>query len=458
MLHGACASGESGASSGGTTAAGASGGGAGGSGGTGASGGTGGSLADASSGGTGATDAEVDACAAETIPAEPAPLDVYVLLDGSSGMSAMVGGVTKWDAIKSALATFATAPETAAAKMAIGLGFFPVKASDVPLSCTYDAVCGTYGPCQIRGCDAGGGTLLLCDPADNQCPGTPCQEFGTCPSGGYCFVGTNCGLFQPCQKLTSAPCMNPWSCTANDYTKPAVTVQLAPTVSGALTSAMDSFTVGGKRTTGPALQGAIDYARQYATANAGHRMVTVLATGAAANRCSPTDAAGLAAIAKGGLDGSPSVPVFAVGVLDPVTEAALKGDLDTIAAAGGTQTAIVVDATKDVTAEFVKALEAVRSATLSCEYALPTPEAGQIDHLFVNVQFTDGAGVESGLGWVSNAAECHPTKGGWYYDVDPSKGTPSKILLCDASCDQIQGDAQGKVDVLVGCKTEVLVH
>jgi hypothetical protein len=235
-------------------------------------------------------------------------------------------------------------------------------------------------------------------------------------------------------------------------------VQLAPAVSGALKSAMDSYAVGGKRTTGPALQGAIDYARQYATANAGHRMVAVLATGAAANRCSPTDAAGLAAIAQGGLDGTPSVPVFTVGVLDPVTEGALKGDLDTIAAAGGTQAAVVVDATKDVTSEFVKALEAVRSATLSCEYQLPKPEAGQIDPSVVNVHFTDGAGVESTIFSVSNAAECDPTQGGWYYDVDPSVGTPSKIVLCAASCDAIQGDAQGKVDILVGCKTEILVH
>jgi hypothetical protein len=54
-------------------------------------------------------------------------------------------------------------------------------------------------------------------------------------------------------------------------------------------------------------------------------------------------------------------------------------------------------------------------------------------------------------------ASCGPAaRGGWYYDVPPRRGTPSRILVCDVSCRSFNMDATAKVDLLFGCATRVI--
>ena len=89
---------------------------------------------------------------------------------------------------------------------------------------------------------------------------------------------------------------------------------------------------------------------------------------------------------------------------------------------------------------------------------MPTAPAGQnLDYYSVNVQFTSGAGQSVLIGNVKSKAACDARQGGWYYDVDPASGTPQSISICDTSCTQLQGDPAGRVDVLVGCKTEIII-
>ena len=105
------------------------------------------------------------------------------------------------------------------------------------------------------------------------------------------------------------------------------------------------------------------------------------------------------------------------------------------------------------------ALNAIRTTGLSCEYAIPAPppDGGTLDFFSVNVEFTSSANQTVTIGNVPNQAACNPTKGGWYYDVDPNAGTPHTITICDTSCSQLRADSGGRVDILLGCKTEVIV-
>jgi hypothetical protein len=92
---------------------------------------------------------------------------------------------------------------------------------------------------------------------------------------------------------------------------------------------------------------------------------------------------------------------------------------------------------------------------LSCEYEIPPPPEGEtLDPTKVNVIYTPGGTTDevSILNVPGGAADCGP-EGGWYYD-DPVN--PTTIFMCPATCDVLQGDSEGKVDVLFGCATEVV--
>jgi hypothetical protein len=74
----------------------------------------------------------------------------------------------------------------------------------------------------------------------------------------------------------------------------------------------------------------------------------------------------------------------------------------------------------------------------------------------VNVKFTKADGTASVFPQAKGGASACDAGGGWYYDVDPAAGTPTKITLCPASCDAVKAAGSGsKVDVLLGCQTIV---
>jgi hypothetical protein len=112
----------------------------------------------------------------------------------------------------------------------------------------------------------------------------------------------------------------------------------------------------------------------------------------------------------------------------------------------------------NVEQSFLMALNAIRGTKLACEYQVPAPgDAGMLDYTQVNVNYTpSGASMSTTIGYVGSLANCDPAKGGWYYDVDPSMGaTPSKIIMCPATCTTFGADTGGEVDIEVGCKTIV---
>ena len=57
---------------------------------------------------------------------------------------------------------------------------------------------------------------------------------------------------------------------------------------------------------------------------------------------------------------------------------------------------------------------------------------------------------------MGSADKCDPARGGWYYDVDPATGgTPTRVRLCDSTCNQVKADMTGRVELLFGCVTKI---
>jgi hypothetical protein len=46
--------------------------------------------------------------------------------------------------------------------------------------------------------------------------------------------------------------------------------------------------------------------------------------------------------------------------------------------------------------------------------------------------------------------------GGWYYDVAPATGVPTRVQVCEATCSRFKTDQGGKVDLVFGCGTQII--
>lgn len=96
------------------------------------------------------------------------------------------------------------------------------------------------------------------------------------------------------------------------------------------------------------------------------------------------------------------------------------------------------------------ALGIVSAAKLSCLWAIPPPPNGQsFNKDQVNVEFTDGSGATTTIGKVNSAADCGP-QGGWYYD---DEANPKNVLVCPSTCQSIQSDPAGQIEIKFGCAT-----
>ncbi len=102
-------------------------------------------------------------------------------------------------------------------------------------------------------------------------------------------------------------------------------------------------------------------------------------------------------------------------------------------------------------AAFVSALEQIQqAAVLPCEYQIPPAPAGEaLRYDLVNIQYVDGAGVSTTLGYVASPEQCAGTS--WYYD-NPT--APTRIGLCPDACSLVSASLTGaQVDISYGCAT-----
>ena len=406
------------------------------------------------------------ACATATQRAEQLPLDIYVMMDSSGSMLDFVsttGTATKWTAVRAALISFLQDPQSAG--IGVGLQYFPLVQPGVPETCETTGECAGFGPCDIlRTCSMTPTVTACVSNADCRGGGGTCVRLGVCnASGGYCAPpGGACSTAANDECLAIAGyCLARDKCDVPSYTAPAVEVAPLPGAAAALVSSLNQHTPDGLTPTSGALAGAVAHAQALARANPTHKVVVLLATDGLPSECAPTDIAGVAAIAATAQAGSPAISTYVIGVFAPEEMAAAQANLDALAAAGGTGRAFIVSTnSQNVTQSFVAALNAVRTSSLACQYAVPgVAGGGQVDYFSVNVQFTSGAGQTVTVGNVKNRAGCSATQGGWYYDADPAAGgAPQTISICDTSCTQMRADPQGRVDVLLGCKTIIIVE
>jgi hypothetical protein len=164
----------------------------------------------------------------------------------------------------------------------------------------------------------------------------------------------------------------------------------------------------------------------------------------------------VASIAEAGL--AAGVQTFVIGVFTPQEDADFGAgmNLNTIAAAGGTDRAFIVDASQNVTMQFLEALNTIRGAKLSCEFQVPKADStGDVDFGRVNVDFSTGA-TTTRIPRVADQSACNATRGGWYYDVDPSVGEPTRIIVCPSNCETFQTADNASVQIELGCLTEII--
>ncbi|HYP74927.1 MAG TPA: VWA domain-containing protein [Polyangiaceae bacterium] len=414
------------------------------------------------------------ACAGKVSTAQAIPLDVYIMLDTSGSMlDSTATQATKWDAVKLALESFLTDKDSAG--LGVGLQYFPLQKTDLPASCSSDAQCGDSAPCFLKYCSTYRG-LVPCQ-ANADCLADtgeyygPCVAVGRCskdqdyfcagPGEGDCTDGPNGEDLGACELATKSICLNTTSCDVAQYTTPARPIATLPGAAASLVASIDAQMPGGDTPTAPALGGAIAQARAWAKAHPDHRVVVVLATDGLPTNCTPTATNAVnavAALARAGVTGDPSINTFVIGVFGPddVRNGA-PGNLNQIAQQGGTNQAFIVDTQRDVTMQFQDALDAIRGARLACQYQVPEPmSGGTLEYeREVNVTLTNGK-EKTFVYYVTDEAGCDPRTGGWYYDIKPSVGTPTKIIACPTTCSAFQAAPNGaSVSIELGCLTVI---
>ena len=100
---------------------------------------------------------------------------------------------------------------------------------------------------------------------------------------------------------------------------------------------------------------------------------------------------------------------------------------------------------------FLMALNQIRGTALGCQYQIPMPSSGSnADPTKINVQYTPSGGSAQIIPEVTDMAHCPASGDAWYYD-NPT--APTQILLCGSTCTKVQADSNGKIEILLGCKT-----
>jgi Mg-chelatase subunit ChlD len=426
-------------------------------------GGGGGSFFDVPDGGGLDAAASNQKCAEEAHKAEIVPLDLMLLVDASSSMTGSTGMGTKWGAAQSALSAFVRDPRSAG--LGVGLQFFPTEKEracktdgDCGNSATEDFFCRPNTACV----DATGLLPISCGAYTGDCPaGSTCRAVGRCSAsgadcldagqacpgnGGTCVGGgKSCRFTFPNQH-----------CEEANYRDPAVAIAGLPTNEMAVTRILVHKVPFGQTPMGPAVRGVLAHLRAHLMAHPGHKVALVLASDGLPGGCMMNDIPSIAGNLRAAFLGAPSIPTYVIGVFTPMELANARAQLDMLAMAGGTNQSFLLTSTPDLTQKLQQALDQIRGAALACELTIPAPAMGAIDFSRVNVRHTGAAGPEDLL-YVETADRCDPTRGGWYYDVPPAQGTPTRILVCDASCRRFKMDATARVDLLFGCATKVIL-
>lgn len=234
------------------------------------------------------------------------------------------------------------------------------------------------------------------------------------------------------------------TCDQNAYAKPAVPWAVLP--NPALVQWLQTVNADGYTPSMPSLTGAVQACMDRIAVEPTHKCAVVFVTdGQPEGNCPPTGTSAqgpLGNVAAGAWGNG--IPVFAIGF--PGLNSTGQAVLNTIAQQGGT-TAPVIIQSGNVGQEFIDTLNDIRGTALGCEYQMPTAEAGTVNPNLVKVTYTPGGATEpQEIPRVDGPALC--VGDGWYYD---DNAAPTKLIMCPATCDKMQADDEGEVQILLGC-------
>lgn len=393
-------------------------------------------------------------CAVEVSAAEQRPLAMYLMLDSSGSMAEpTASGSSKWTAVQGAIRNFVSDPINA--DISLGMQFFPLLKPGSQFICKTHEDCGPNGgPCFLNTCSQGT-TINVCVDDDDCIGQGRCVPFGLCANSPDPAAPLACIMGRPCEGDLGdcvdfeRTCTNATFCTAGTYEDPAVDIAPLARQRSTIVDALNTRLLEGLTPTGPALQGAVDQAAEYAAAHPEQSVVAVLATDGLPTECDPVEIRAVSSIANVARRET-SVRTFVIGVFLP-GDTESRDNLQRIALAGGSNDAFIIDTDGDVSEQFLQALREVRNATLACEFNVPATGT-TLDFFRVNLEFSDG-GERRQLAYVGNPDGCDTVDNGWHYDVDPSGGTPRTIQVCPNVCQRFQRTQQGDVRVQVGCAT-----
>jgi hypothetical protein len=245
-------------------------------------------------------------------------------------------------------------------------------------------------------------------------------------------------------------------CDADRYTEPDVSMRELPsTAFGAELDAIREEDWRGGTPTRAAVEGVLSYISAQAEDQPG-RYAFVLVTDGYPQGCDDDDddidevEELVAAVAD-------EVPTFVLGIKNPELtdedgEVApdTVSDLQSIAVAGGTETAYLIDTGNpaQTSAAFQAAVDRIRGAAISCNIPIPAPPGTRaFEKDKVIVSYTSGS-AKTELEYDPDCA----SESAWHYD---DLEEPTAVVLCEAACSAIQADPAATLEVAFTCETVI---
>jgi hypothetical protein len=402
-------------------------------------------------------------CAFQAFAAERLPLDLVLLVDASASMAEAppMSSRSKWEMVHEALGMFVRDPGSAG--VAVGLQFFPLLGAGT--ACARAADCNSPADvCEQRKVCLGPGMSPASAPGCGRFdPIVVCPAGTTCVPVGICSVtGTPCANINgACSGQGNVCQAQPNTCfSAQEVCEPARYGALAVALAdlpGAATPLMRVLGLrrpGGTTPMAPAAIGVLTELRARLGAMPRRRAAMIIATDGLPSGCGSEDIPTIADALFTARTTSPAVATYVIGVLDAMALALGRNGLTQLAQAGGTTMPFILTPGETLPARLLETLNQIRGDALPCEYAIPAQKTGAIDFGQVNVHFRGS--TDEDIPYVGRAADCHPTRGGWYYDVNPAMGTPTRVIACDATCRRFKAEPTAKVELRFGCKTVVI--
>ncbi len=236
------------------------------------------------------------------------------------------------------------------------------------------------------------------------------------------------------------------SCNPADYAGTAVPIGALPGNANALSASLNAVQPTGETPTGAAIRGACSNLGQWHESNPGYKQVLLFVTDGvpeapSSRDCNPSIQDASAAAAEC-LDGDPRIETYVLGVGQAL------GNLNQIAAAGGTNQAYLVDG-GNVSQSVLEALNSIRAdAAIPCTLPVPRPPDGVVDYESVNLGICDPSGSSVSTFYVGDVSGCSNDPGGWYYT---DGGSTQNIQLCDSTCGVVSS-AGSTLYFTLGCQ------